>query len=582
MFLVVLIFLCVCVSGIQCDIKNLQNQVQSLKLDADSQSVCQKLLLGLKECDGNAKQHLQNQIYYRLGLIQLSLNQEWKAIGSFESVDQEDSFGQPAKRALERLYTQYGVWDKVEGSLKDEFVKLNSSSSSLSIDALREMLKISPYDYYTRTLMRVALLKKLRQSLDVSSAQEFIANSEVILEKHATKLDLSQRISLHFEAAVIQMFVVNSTPTHLRKCLALDMDYEPCKKLTLLNTRLGKINPSRSQILDPEVYAFDEGKFDWQKIVSFYLVDEKPCAKIPKGYHFENNYKLINDMAQQYLSEVLDISMESDFQRFIGAILCQASCQAPKTKKLTNSFCKKLLKDELTSEKYKKVLGSARNDDQLPEKFLENLWNSSPNLAMYAVESIMHKGAKKSASLQDQLSDFFQRQKLSQSTNKYVRTQVNSIDGLLLQRQQQQQQQQRQQQEWFFRQQQQQQQKQQQQRQQPPPPPLQTDKDYYKILNVPKTATAKEIRKAYLSFTKMYHPDKQGQISEEKQREIDEKMSEINEAYETLSDESKRKEYDVARTGGGRRSGAPAGGMFRQQGGNPFQFNQNFKFNFGF
>ncbi|SJM83039.1 related to DnaJ-like chaperone JEM1 [Zygosaccharomyces bailii] len=580
MFLVVLIFLCVCVSGIQCDIKNLQNQVQSLKLDAESQSVCQNLLLELKECDGDTKQHLQNQIYYRLGLIQLSLNQEWKAIGSFESVDQEDSFGQPAKRALERLYTQYGIWDKVEGSLKDEFVNLNSSSSSLPIDTLREMLKISPYDYYTRTLMREALLNELRERLDVSNAQQFIANSEVILEKHAIRLDLSQRISLHFEAAVIQMFVVNSTPTHLRKCLALDMDYESCKKLTLLNTRLGKINPSRSQILDPEVYAFDEGKLDWQDIASFYLVDEKPCAKVPKGYHFQNNYKLINDIAQQYLSEILGKSTESDFQRFIETILCQASCQAPKTKKLTNSFCKKLLKDELTSEEYKKVLGSARNGDQLPEKFLENLWNSSPNLAMYAVESIMHKGAKKSASLQDQLLDFFQRQKLSQSTNKYVRTQFNSINGLVLQRQQQQQQQQRQQQKWFFHQ--QQQQKQQQQRQQPPPPPPHTDKDYYKILNVPKTATAKEIRKAYLSFTKMYHPDKQGQLTEEKQKKIDEKMSEINEAYETLSDESKRKDYDMARTGGGRRTGTPGGGMFRQQGGNPFQFNQNFKFNFGF
>lgn len=578
MLLVVLIFLFVCVSGIQCDFENIQSQVQSLKLNADSQSVCQRLLLQLRECEGDEKQHLVSQVYYRLGLIQLSQNQELKAIGSFENVDPLDSFGQPAKRALERLYLQFGEWDKLEGSVKDDFMQLNSSSPALSIDTLREMLRISPYDYRTRTLMREALLKELRENLDVSSAQQLISNSETILEKHTTKLNVSQRLSLHLENAVTQMFVVNSAPTHLRKCLALDMDYEPCKRLTLLNTRLSKLNPSRPQILDPEVYAFENEQIDWEKIVNFYFVDNKPCARLPAGYKFENNYKLVEKIAQDYLSEILGSKSRSDFQRFIDSVLCQASTQAPKTKKQTGSFCKKLVKDLLTPEEHKKVQKSALNGEELPENMLENLWGVSPNLAMYVVESIMRKAGKKSVALQDQVAEFSRRHNLAQSNNKYVRTQLNIVNNLVSQRHQQQQQRQRQQQEWFFRQQQQQQQQQQQHQS----PPLRTDKDYYKILNVPKKATSKEVRKAYLDFTKMYHPDKQGQLSEEKQKEIDEKMSEINEAYETLSDENKRKEYDMARSGGGRPNGAPGGGMFRQQGGNPFQFNQNFKFNFGF
>lgn len=578
MFFGVFFLLWVCVAGIQCDLKSLQDQIVGLRVDPESQSIYQNVLQRLEQCEEEGKLGLTDHIHYRLGLIYLIQNQEWKAVGSFEKVrDGQGGISESATKYLEELYLKFGFWDKLENNIaKDEYLRLNSSGFP-TMENLNEMLEISPHDYHARSQMRELLLKKLNGDLDVSTGQEFVSNNEVILDKHSTRLSLAQRLSLHYEAAVVQMIVINSMPTHLRKCLAIDMDYEPCKKLTLFNTKLSKINPPKSQLLDPEMYAFGDETIDWNKVVDFYFKERKPCAKLPPKYKYENNYKLIEHIVQDTLQQTIGNSKEktSDFRKFVDSLLCQAGSQAPSNKKLTSPMCKKVIKEVLTQDEHKNIQKAAMQGEQLPDDLLEDLWNASPNLAMYVVEGIMSKAGKRSANLQDQLFHFFNHHKLANSNNKYVRTQFNSVNNLVRQRQNQKQQWQRQQQESFFRQ--------QQQRQSPPPPP-QTDKDYYKVLNVPKKATTKDIRKAYLNFTKMYHPDKQGQLSEKQRKKNDQKMSEINEAYETLGDEGKRREYDTARSGqydaGG---GMPRGGngMFAQ-GGNPFQFNRNFKFNFGF
>src|SRR5881409_1713193 len=69
------------------------------------------------------------------------------------------------------------------------------------------------------------------------------------------------------------------------------------------------------------------------------------------------------------------------------------------------------------------------------------------------------------------------------------------------------------------------------------------EKDYYAALGVPKDATAADIKKAYRKLARQYHPDaNKGDAASE------EKFKEISEAYDVLSDERKRKEYDEART----------------------------------
>ncbi|SCG84162.1 Curved DNA-binding protein [Proteiniborus sp. DW1] len=65
-------------------------------------------------------------------------------------------------------------------------------------------------------------------------------------------------------------------------------------------------------------------------------------------------------------------------------------------------------------------------------------------------------------------------------------------------------------------------------------------KDYYEILGVSKNSTSNDIKKAYKKLAKKYHPDlNPGDKSAE------EKFKEINEAYEVLGDEEKRKKYDT-------------------------------------
>jgi molecular chaperone DnaJ len=96
-------------------------------------------------------------------------------------------------------------------------------------------------------------------------------------------------------------------------------------------------------------------------------------------------------------------------------------------------------------------------------------------------------------------------------------------------------------------------------------------KDYYSVLGVDKSASKEDIKKAFYKLAAKYHPDKKGGDEA--------KFKEVNEAYQTLSDDKKRREYD---TYGQTFNGAgPQGGGFGGFGG----FNQgdfaDMQFDFG-
>ncbi|MBU0974388.1 DnaJ domain-containing protein [Patescibacteria group bacterium] len=85
-----------------------------------------------------------------------------------------------------------------------------------------------------------------------------------------------------------------------------------------------------------------------------------------------------------------------------------------------------------------------------------------------------------------------------------------------------------------------------------------TKRDYYDILGVKKDATKADIKSAYRKAALKWHPDK----NPDNKVEAETKFKEINEAYQVVSDEKKRKTYDQF----GHAAFDPSSGM----GGNPF------------
>lgn len=75
-------------------------------------------------------------------------------------------------------------------------------------------------------------------------------------------------------------------------------------------------------------------------------------------------------------------------------------------------------------------------------------------------------------------------------------------------------------------------------------------KDYYKTLGVSKSADKDQIKKAFRKLAKKYHPDLNPDNTDAQN-----KFKEVNEAYEVLSDEEKRKQYDTFGSTGGFQGG---------------------------
>lgn len=73
---------------------------------------------------------------------------------------------------------------------------------------------------------------------------------------------------------------------------------------------------------------------------------------------------------------------------------------------------------------------------------------------------------------------------------------------------------------------------------------MSNNKNFYEVLGVDKNASVDDIKKAYKKLALKWHPDRFSNKSEQEKKDAEEKFKEISEAYNTLSDENKRREYD--------------------------------------
>ena len=89
--------------------------------------------------------------------------------------------------------------------------------------------------------------------------------------------------------------------------------------------------------------------------------------------------------------------------------------------------------------------------------------------------------------------------------------------------------------------------------------------DFYKILELPETAAIDEIKKSYRRLSLLHHPDRNGNSAESVA-----KFQKISDAYETLGDADKKREYDMTRNNPFIKMMSGQGNPFTHNHGNPF------------
>src|ERR1035437_4098585 len=80
-----------------------------------------------------------------------------------------------------------------------------------------------------------------------------------------------------------------------------------------------------------------------------------------------------------------------------------------------------------------------------------------------------------------------------------------------------------------------------------------TERDYYTVLGVPRTASDGEVKRAFRKLAQQWHPDVNRDSG------ADERFKEINESYQVLSDPQRRQAYDMFGAAGVNGSGAVTG-----------------------
>ncbi|QDU10322.1 DnaJ C-terminal domain-containing protein [Gimesia aquarii] len=94
-------------------------------------------------------------------------------------------------------------------------------------------------------------------------------------------------------------------------------------------------------------------------------------------------------------------------------------------------------------------------------------------------------------------------------------------------------------------------------------------RDYYDILEISRSASADEIKKAYRKLSRKYHPDMAPD-----DKSADQKFKEVQEAYDVLRDEEKRKQYD--QFGHSFQQAGPGGGYYQSGGAGPVDLDDLF------
>ncbi|KAF5211365.1 hypothetical protein E0198_002671 [Clavispora lusitaniae] len=483
------------------------------------------------------------QVYYKKALVELSLSKISPAVSDLIKTLDYDPTLAPASSKLLELLLERGQFGEIRSRFStkdapDVFAKMDmwtqqyekveqylADKSRMSPEECLEvvnqyLIPVTPlfHSVYNLHLQcskkRVAtLLGKDGDSADLYF-KDIIGDYSKIL-----KLQPQKNLELYNEFAQYALFTENlfsESWNVVKSCLRINNDFKSCADLSKTFSRLqGIFKPLEeySQVsemlyfvkedLRDKVEALEMDDLDYKDIYNIFespvKLPKREAAKLPRSV--KSSYDYLIWKAQQFAqSEFHDQTTSSalKFVQDLNKFACEAGVRSGHAK---NKFCKLVNENE--------GLFLPKHLAKIDELLQKNKFSEAKELLLK-----FNKNVRRTALFKERWS--------------------------AIERFQQRQQHQHQQQQ-FHRQQQQRQ----RQRQQRHEPQHQHDpsKDYYKILDIPKDADEKTIKKGYRTQTLKYHPDKyKGKDLSEK--EIETKMQEINEAYEVLSNPQSKADYD--------------------------------------
>ncbi|KAH3660353.1 hypothetical protein OGAPHI_006939 [Ogataea philodendri] len=490
-------------------------------------------------------------VLYKHGLVNFSLKRDRLALQDFQACLEGNPKHQGCLDRFAELCLEMGEYDLAheKGIEVSEYQRLEADIVKLyekkkytqSIKKASELIQLSPANMRVRKLV-VDCLKK--------SQLDFNSKVQQLVDQYTVLVNNERDVAEYSDLFDLQLFGkgsdFGSCSKILKTCLKYDNDYAPCRDRTKMTVKMNKFLELFNQVSIYYSYLYsEEGDLDrveeleptesvWKQ--SHELLFGKVKARSGEKWFGVDvskpatNLDLLVDLSVSALEPFgfskQEILENSAFLRDLS-LLAKESCARTGTRYRGQLKCR----DEILPEQFKEI-------DKLISK-------KQFNEAKQKLDS-MRAGFKKS-SLWKQRDEPIQKHRENEQRQRHYQQQRQY-------------------------QQQQQQQRQYQQYQQMPPQRQSNGVDPYKVLGVSKDADEGTIKKAYREKMKQNHPDKL-KNSNLSQDEIESKVAEINNAYETLSDPQQKQDYDD-QSNGGARFGAGGGfgnQMFQQNG--PFQFN---------
>lgn len=464
-------------------------------------------------------------------------------------------------------------WFEINNSNLDQLIANREWKNALEV--CNEMLEIS-YGNSNLLNKKLSILKntlndpslsfdsKVRDLIDVYSKLIKYSPNDLKSYSEVSKLKMFDQFSKKGESTKL-----------LKECLRIDNEFKECRTISRVNIKLNQLLDLIRDVSDYHSSVYSDGELEWIKDKEFkgdeweriyeMLFYSVKKVKIKNGLdrsafvqlgvedidNIKTNFEVIIEL---FVGSMKDFGFEEN--EIVNSGFMSNLFRLAREAYYQNGEIRRFKKDGIvtTNKYYKQVRQNNKGEKDVVDYAVEldKLIAKNDIGKLKEVIGLMSESLKTTRVLAERVSKFEEMQQMENQKR-------------------QQHQRERYQQQHY------QQQQQRQQKQKPA-------NDYYKVLGIDSKADETEIKKAYREKMRQNHPDKMrgSELSEE---EIENKVAEINNAYEVLSDPEQKEKYDLYgedpndSTGGSRAQpqGNPFGG-FGGAGGGGFNFGG---FNFG-